>query len=165
MDHWAETGPQVMPKPNPILNQESPPASEPRERVRGESGAAVESVPKAVRRVFTAAERLRIVRRGEACIASGDRGALEAMMRAEGIYSSLFYRWRAQLTAHGTEGLGSRKTGRKPKMSASEQRNAQLEKRNAELERQLHIANALLDLQKKTHELLGIALPPTSGEA
>jgi transposase len=153
-----------MPKPNPILAHESPPASEPRERARGESGAAVESVPKALRRVFTAAEKLRIVRRAEACVASDDRGALEAMMRAEGIYSSLLYRWRAQLTTHGTLGLGVRKTGRKAKMSASEQRSAELAKRNADLERQLHIANVLLDLQKKAHELMGIALPSTNGE-
>ena len=40
-------------------------------------------------RVFSAAEKLRIVKKADACLASGERGALEAMLREEGLYSSL----------------------------------------------------------------------------
>ena len=32
-------------------------------------------------------------------------------------------------------------------------------KENENLKRKLHIANALIDLQKKAHELLGLTLP------
>ena len=46
----------------------------------------------------------------------------------------------------------------------AERLNAQLLKRNAELERKLHIANVLIALQKKAHELLGIALPESDGD-
>jgi transposase-like protein len=118
-----------------------------------------------VRRVFSAAEKLRIVKKADACLASGERGALEAMLREEGLYSSLLSTWRGQLGAQGTSGLEPRKVGRKPKLDAKDRRNVELVKRNAVLERKLHIAEALIGLQKKAHELLGIALPVTDEES
>jgi transposase len=130
------------------------------------SGASVESVPKPrAKRTFTAAEKLRIVKRADACLASGKRGAVEAMLREEGIYSSLLSAWRAQLGAHGSGGLEAHKTGRKPKLDAKERRILELERRNAELERKLHLADAIITLQKKAHEILGIALPSLDGES
>jgi hypothetical protein len=33
------------------------------------------------------------------------------------------------------------------------------------LERQLHVAQVLLSLQKKAHELLGLVLPSSDGES
>ncbi len=122
-------------------------------------------MPARAKRTFTAAEKLRIVKRADACLASGERGALEAMPREEGIYSSLLSAWRAQLGASGVGGLEARKPGRKPKLDAKERRNAELVKRNAELERQLHVATVLLELQKKAYELLGVALPPNDAES
>ncbi|MEZ4398409.1 MAG: hypothetical protein R3B06_00215 [Kofleriaceae bacterium] len=44
----------------------------------------------------------------EAAIASGERGALEAMLRKEGIYSSHLSAWRRQLAANGEAGLVAR---------------------------------------------------------
>lgn len=130
------------------------------------SGASVETVPKSgKRRTFSAAEKLRIVKEADLRLASGKRGDLEAMLRQEGIYSSLLSSWRTQLGAHGAEGLAARKPGRKPKLSEAERRNVELTKRNAELERKLHIANALIALQKKAHELLGLALPESDGDS
>jgi len=127
----------------------------------------VETVPKRPRprRTFSAAEKLRIVKKADACLASGKRGALEAMLREEGIYSSLLSSWRAQLAAHGTTGLEARKPGRKSKLDAKDRRIAELMKRNAELERKLHVADAVIALQKKAHEILGIALPALDGES
>jgi len=124
------------------------------------SGAAVETVPKQARprRTFTAAEKLRIVKKADACLASGKRGALEAMLRGEGIYSSLLSSWRAQLSSLGAAGL-ARKPGRRPKLDAKDRRIAELTKRNAQLERKLQVADAVIALQKKAHEILGIALP------
>lgn len=89
-----------MPKPSP--GNAAVPESEHRERERAASGAKVESVAKRARRVFSAAEKLRIVRRADACLASGKRGAVEAMLREEGIYSSHLSAWRQQLGARGT---------------------------------------------------------------
>ena len=99
--------------------------------------------------MFSAAEKLRIVKKADACLASGERGALEAMLREEGIYSSLLSTWRGQLDAQGTGGLEPRKVGRKPKLDPKDRRNAELLKRNAALERKLHIAEAIIALQKK----------------
>ena len=149
MCRWAETGPKNVPKPMPVEERES----------------TAESVPRRPNRTFTAAEKLRVVKRADACLASGKRGALGAMLREEGLYSSLLSCWRTQLGAHGAGGLDARKPGRKPKLDATERRNAELVKRNAELERQLHVVTVLVELQKKAHELLGVALPPNDGES
>jgi transposase len=163
MSRWAENGPQPVPKPQ-VRVRDDVPASETRERALGASGAAVETTPRRAKRVFTAAEKLRIVKKADACLASGERGAMEAMLREEGIYSSLLSAWRAQLNTRGTGGLEPRKVGRKPKLDANERRNAELLRRNAVLERKLHIAEAIIALQKKAHEILGIALPVLDDE-
>ena len=68
--------------------------------------------------MFTAAEKLRIVKKADACLASGERGAIEAMLREEGLYSSALSTWRAQLGARGAGGLEPCKMGRKPKLDA-----------------------------------------------
>jgi transposase-like protein len=148
----------------PEKDDEKTPEGERRERARSAGGSAVETVPSRPRRTFTAAEKLRIVKRADGCLASGERGALEAMLREEGIYSSLLSSWRTQLGARKLGALEARKPGRKPKLDAKEKRNAGLLKRNAQLERELHIVKALVALQKKAHELLGIALPTNDEE-
>ncbi len=130
----------------------------------GLSGAALETVAKRPRRHFSAAEKLRIVKEADRCVASGKRGELEGLMRREGIYSSHLSNWRALLGAHGATGLTAKKAGRKSKFTEAERLNIQLTKRNAELERKLHIANALIALQKKAHEILSLALPESDGE-
>jgi transposase-like protein len=80
-------------------------------------------------------------------------------MRREGIYSSHLSAWRQQLRARGAAGLTSRKPGRKPKLDEKDRRLLAAMKENAALKRKLSIANALIGLQKKAHEVLGIALP------
>ncbi|MEO0323762.1 MAG: transposase [Myxococcota bacterium] len=113
------------------------------------NGASLETPERKRRRRFTASEKLRIVKAADAALSSGERGAVAALLRREGLYSSHLSAWRQQLSAHGTEGLASRKPGRKPKQTAAERELAKLKKKNAELERQLRVANSLLDLQKK----------------
>ncbi len=100
----------------------------------------------------------------EVALASGERGALEAMLREEGIYSSQLAAWRLQFGARGEAGLTSRKPGRKPKLSATDRELLVVTKKNETLERKLRIANALIALQKKAHELLGLALPDPDEE-
>jgi len=129
------------------------------------SGAAQETVAKRPRRVFSAADKLRIVQEAERCLARGKRGDLEAMLRREGLYGSLLSAWRTELGARGAAGLATKKPGRKPKLTEAERANVVLTKRNSELERKLRIANALIALQKKAHELLGLALPESDDDS
>lgn len=149
----------IMPKPSAVVGPEvsSDGVSGPR------PGASFEVVPKRTRRKFSASEKLRIIKAADAAVASGERGALEGLLRREGIYSSHLRSWRQQLAMSGASGLASRKPGRKRKLDEKDQQVLALTKRAAELERKLAIANALLELQKKAHEILGIALPQ-SGE-
>ena len=119
--------------------------------------AATESVPPKRRRTFTAGYKLRIVQEASSCTG---RGETEALLRREGLYSSHLSTWRKQLHAHGSEGMASRRRGRKRTRDAKDERITELEKRNAKLERELHITHVLLELQKKASEVLGIALAP-----
>lgn len=116
-------------------------------------------MPAGTRRRFSPSEKLRLVNAADAALASGTRGAVEALLRKEGIYSSLLSAWRAQLGTRGQAGLTARKPGRKPKLDAKDRALLAATKRNEALERKLRIANALIALQKKAHELLGLALP------
>ena len=76
-----------MPKSSPIRGREFPAEeAERKQRELGVSGASLESVPRKMRRRFSASEKLRIVKAAEAAVASGVRGALEKLLRKEGIY-------------------------------------------------------------------------------
>ncbi|KYF57228.1 hypothetical protein BE08_31220 [Sorangium cellulosum] len=69
------------------------------------------------RRKFSAAEKLRIVREAAA---HAQRWDIEALLRREGIYSSLLAAWRKQLALHGSEALADGEPGRKPKQDAKD---------------------------------------------
>ena len=69
------------------------------------NSASQESVPSKMRRQFTASEKLRLVKSAEAALATGERGALEAVLRKESIYSSQLSAWRQQLGTSGVAGL------------------------------------------------------------
>ena len=127
------------------------------------NGAALEVVPPKKRKKYSASEKLRILKAAEAEVASGKRGALEALMRREGIYSSHLSAWRQQLAAGGAAGLSSQKPGRKPKLDAKDRQLLAAAKENVVLKRKLEIANAVIELQKKAHAILGLALPDLDG--
>jgi transposase len=150
-----------VPKPSPILEHKitSFTESDRKQRDLGVSGAAIESTPTKRRRRFSASEKLRLLKAADAALASGERGALEAMLRKEGIYSSHLSAWRQQLGARGASSLTPQKPGRKPKLDEKDRQLLAMTKENAVLKRKLQIANALVGLQKKAHEILGIALP------
>ena len=67
--------------------------------------------------------------------------------------------WRQQLGTSGEAGLASRKPGRKPKLGAAGRELLAVTKQNETLQRKLRVANALIALQKKMQELLGLTLP------
>jgi transposase len=118
-----------------------------------------ESVAPKLRRQFTASEKLRLVKAADVALASGERGALETLLRKEAIYSSQLATWRAQLGTNGEAGLTARKPGRKPKLGATDRALLAATKQNETLQRKLRVANALIDLQKKAYDLLGLTLP------
>jgi len=112
-----------------------------------------EVAEKPKRRRFSAEYRLRIVREAEACKEPGEIGAL---LRREGLYSSLLTAWRRQRDAGALEGLRSKKRG--PKAKAVDPRLKHLERENARLKRKLEQAETIIDIQKKVAGILGIPL-------
>lgn len=113
------------------------------------------------RRRFSAEDKARILEEADAC---KERGQLGQLLRREGIYSGQLNAWRAQRKASGLGGLKPKKKGRKPLRDAKDKRIADLEKRNARLEKELRISKALVEMQGKAHEILGIALPRIEDE-
>src|SRR3989442_12466526 len=114
-----------------------------------------EVVAKAKRRRFSAEYRLRIVRLADACKAPGELGAL---LRREGLYSSLLSTWRRQREQGALEVLRARKRGPKPK--AVDPRAQQLEQENALLPLKMKQATSILAFQKKMDEILRNPLKP-----
>jgi len=108
---------------------------------------------KAKRRRFSAEYRLQILRQADACKAPGELGAL---LRREGLYSSLLSTWRRQREQGALAALRARKRGPKPK--PVDPRMKELEKQNARLQRKLKQAEMIIEVQKKVHEILGIPL-------
>ena len=108
------------------------------------------------RRRFTPEERLRILQEADACTARGELGEL---LRREGIYSSQLSGWRAQLEREGRDGLEAKRPGPKPSKDSKDRLIEEQNKRIAKLEKELRISKALIELQEKAHEILGMALP------
>ncbi len=107
------------------------------------------------RRRFTTQYKLEILRKADACTQPGQVGKL---LRKEGLYSSHLVTWRKQREA----GLTPKKRGRKAE--PVDPRVKKLEQENRRLERRLKKAEAIIDFQKKVHELLGIPLKPFESE-
>ena len=125
--------------------------------VSGTIANEVEVVAKATRRRFSAEYKLKILREAEACTRLGELGAL---LRREGLYSSNVTTWRAQRRTGELGGLAPKKRGPVPK--AKNPLAAKVVALEREVTRQTaraERAEALVDLQKKVAEFLGIVLP------
>lgn len=118
---------------------------------------------KATRRRFSAKYKAHILQEAEGCTSRGELGAL---LRREGLYSSHLANWRRQAEAGKLAGLSPKKRGPVAKVSdARDRRIAELERENARLTHRAERAEALVALQKKVSELLGIALPDPNEES
>lgn len=116
-----------------------------------------EVVPRAKRRRFTAAEKLRVLRLADECKQSGEVGAL---LRREGLYSSHLMTWRLARAAGELDALTPKKRGPKTReANPLEKEVAALRAALAKSEARAKRAEALVELQKKISELLGIAQP------
>ena len=155
-----------MPKPSGIPGREiiSEEGERAEERLPGLTSSS-QVVPKKSRRRFSASEKTRLLKAAAAAVASGQQGALEALLRREGIYSSHLAAWRQQVAARGASGLEAQKPGRKPKLDETGRQLLAVTKENAKLKRKLLVAHAVIELQKKAHEVLGIALPEFDDES
>jgi len=103
---------------------------------------------KTVRRKFTAAYKLRILKEAERCTKPGQVGAL---LRREGLYSSSLTSWRRQ----AARGLVPKKRGPvAQKADPHVRRITVLERENEKLVHKLKQAELIIDVQKKVAELL-----------
>jgi transposase-like protein len=114
------------------------------------------------RRSFTAQDKLRILADIDRATETGGIGAI---LRREGIYSSALTDWRRQRDAGAFGALAPAKRGPKavePNPLTAEV--ALLQRENARLTLRLTRAEAIIGVQKKVAELLGIPLTPSDGE-
>ena len=107
-----------------------------------------EVVEKAARRRFTAEYKRRIALEAERCEQPGEIGAL---LRREGLYSSVVARWRRQLRKEPLS--SSKKSNRKRKLIPA-QEVARLERENERLKEKLRQAELIIDVQKKVSEMM-----------
>jgi len=114
---------------------------------------------KVQRRQFTAEYRLRILKQADACKKPGELGAL---LRREGLYSSLLTNWRRQREQGALREMRGRRRGPRPRLV--DRRVKQLEAENRRLERKLQRAETIITLQKKVAEILGIPLKPLDND-
>jgi transposase len=108
----------------------------------------------AKRRQFSSKEKRRILAAADRCT---EAGAIGALLRREGIYSSQLAMWRRQREAAERVALEPRKRGRKADPGIAEARRmAELSKDNERLRRKLAQAHTIIDVQKKLCTLLGL---------
>jgi transposase-like protein len=118
-----------------------------------EEGTQTEVVVKAKRRQHAAEYKLRILREVDQCKGKGEVGAL---LRREGLYSSLVSKWREQRERGGLTGLSEHRRG--PKVDANAVELARLQRENQRLQAKLERAELIIDVQKKVARLLGVPL-------
>jgi len=128
--------------------------------ISGITGQSVEAevVPVARRRRFSVAYKLRILEEADGCTESGQIGLL---LRREGLYSHHLYNWRKWRRKMSQKRDGVIKGNSSLKVLRNE--NARLNRENRRLQLKLKKAEALLELQKKASEILGLSGPDKNG--
>jgi transposase-like protein len=109
-----------------------------------------EVVPKAKRREFSLAYKNQILSEVDSCTKAGQIGSI---LRREGLYSSHLTTWRRQ--RERGELAGSRGRPAKPE---AEQAVTRLRQENERLQHRLAQAEAVIDIQKKVSQLIGLTL-------
>jgi transposase len=130
--------------------------------VPGPLAASPEFSHRPRRRTFTVEDKLRILAETDQAVESRGIGAI---LRREGLYSSILTDWRRQRAAGAYGALSPAHRGPKPLLSnplAAELASAKRE--NARLQWRLERAETIIELQKKVAALLGIAPLASDGE-
>ena len=120
------------------------------------AGPEVEAKPR--RRFFSAAEKLAILAEADTC----QRGELGALLRREGLYSSLITDWRRLRAAGQLSGLTPQKRG--PKIDPHAAESARQQQTISRLEKRLQQAEAIIEAQKKLSELFGLSQPTPNSD-
>lgn len=118
-----------------------------------------ELVERARRRRFSAEYKLRVLREADAC---GKPGEIGALLRREGLYSSLLTEWRRQRERGSLEAL-DRPRGR-PKTDPREAQIAALKRRLERAEADLEKARRVIEVQGNVSALLGDLLEPRGAQ-
>jgi len=123
---------------------------------RALSGPEIEVAAKATRRRFTVAYKRKIVREADACKTPG---AIGALLRREGLYSSHLTTWRAARERGELARPTPKKRRRTVRVPDSrDKRIAELERETVRWRKRAERAEALVDVQKNIAALLGTPL-------
>jgi transposase-like protein len=113
-----------------------------------------EVVPKAKRRQFSVAYKKRILAEVDGCRAAGQIGSI---LRREGLYSSHLTSWRHQRERGELAGGSGSRRGRPAKPELAQEL-SHLRRENERLQQRLSQAEAIIDIQKKVSQLIGLSL-------
>jgi transposase-like protein len=125
---------------------------------KSEERMKTEVVAKAKRRQYMAEYKLRILRELDECTGKGDIGAV---LRREGLYSSMIRKWREQREKGSLNGLSGQRRG--PKVDPNAAELARLQRENKRLKEQLERAELIIEVQKKVARLMD-ERPPLPNE-
>jgi transposase len=148
----------------PLVGRREPERSEgDRSATNGNTAAHPdpEVVAQAKRRRFTGDYKQRILAASDQAKGSGGIGAL---LRREGLYSSLLATWRRERDAGVLQALAPQKRGPKSKRDPFAEENQQLRRETERLTEELRKAEIIIDLQKKVATLLGRPLMSPDSE-
>jgi len=120
-----------------------------------------EVVPKAKRRQFSIAYKKRILAEVDGCTEAGQIGSL---LRREGLYSSHLTTWRRQRERGELASTSATRRGR-PAKAEAEQELIRLRQENEQLQQRLAQAEAIIDVQKKVSQLIGLTLNTSQMDA
>jgi len=122
----------------------------------------VEVLEKAARRRFSAEYKRKVIKEADACVRPGELGAL---LRREGLYSSHLSTWRAARERGEIAGLAPKKRGPAPReKNPLALKVAVLEHESRRWQARAERAEALVELQKKVSEILGMPFPEPVGK-
>ena len=113
----------------------------------------VQVAAKPRRRTYTAEYKRRLLKEADACATPG---AIGALLRREGLYSSHLAVWRRARRRGELAALAPKRRGRKPTpVDPRDRKIAELERQLVQMTGRAERAEALVELQKKLAALLG----------
>jgi len=127
-----------------------------------ENPSETEVLAKAQRRRFTVEYKRRLLKEADRCLRPGEIGAL---LRREGLYSSALTTWRAARERGELAGLAAKKRGPRDKRADPRDRKITAQEREiAQWKARAQRAEALVEIQKKFSEMVGVPLPDNGGK-
>ena len=118
-------------------------------------GSAIEVVAKATRRRFTVEYKRKIVRGADGCKTPG---AIGALLRREGLYSSHLTTWRAARERGELAGAPKKRGPARRVVDPRDKKLAEQEREISRWKKRAERAEALVELQKQVAALLGTPL-------